>query len=1111
MGPVPGSGSFFTWKEKDQCDICGQPAVGSEVSDRATLAVCCECAAFVPGSQAFSAKQALAQHTSRPEQQLVGTFDSGLDDMLEARGDQMEDPSFTGNYMWPEGTLAHDALVLAVGGMLSLRPPRKGWPVSLETELHKQLRTLLGCRARSLQVLGTAAEAESPNILVNFLLLHPAVFFAGIESDASEHQTEELDPAIPLTWYDNLEKELRKMAEAQQERKTWTKGEQDVAAPLLLVSDRKRVILPCSLLFLKSDADFPSGGCEDRSPSKEVLGMHSDVNSMLDHVRDRDPKTSTNPHDFKAGGDSRRRRKSTTERRATVAEMARQEMHQPDVTARRRMTEMARPQALQSHEAMRMDQLEEEKSQELQGTLQPPSPKDSELDELRSSHHGAHESSSSSYERNSTWESGLQQSVLLEVNDSEPRADMAQPLQEATSDSRFLQSSQMSERHDQDGTKEPTPAEQHGREAVEQIAVEVNEKSNSGEDKAAETETGQGHSWGQDTIGAPLHDADRAGNLFEGDRVHGAADASKAADFAELQTPEHQSQQHEMAATDYDQYLKKDAARTDSERLRPSQVHPSREVVQAAILSAVLEFQPSLEQLAVRLQALVEDRLPSDSQANRVETLLRRWGHDQEHNPSKPSKACLAILLRDLRYSDGPSPSALDISVKDCNYPVTSVLLRHVPVDLDGHLINVLNGHNPFTGQSLLYAAVRYSNRYTAGVVDELLQRRVDINGAGKAPPQSEMMIVSCVQRADLPLIERVLSYRADINAKSADGKPLLQMAVERGCAEILSALLSNPGCEVNATNACGRTALVSALRTARPPFTLAQQLLAAHCDASKPDVSGVQPLLHTASIPEPGIHALLLEFRADPDAVASPGTDAQARLLHVAAQAKNETLLKCLLDAGAEPNAPESFGRSVLHLAVSLNLSREAIAAILSAQGDPNLLAGQGSGGETPLRLAILAESPALDLLLAARANPNGRNLAGCTALQAAFCAGSGGADSLKMCELLMAWRADPQSQRRTLLTSQESSYMSSLSRTMPTMPPVIAMQTVSSQITAVTHPKYFADTWSKARFRPRRTARHEPGEEIEDFDPLFPLRLPPVDRKDFNRTFPPRREKLL
>ena len=340
LGPVPGLGSFVPWKSQENCDVCGSAAVGSQVPEKegTALAVCRDCAAFVPGSQAFAAKQALAQHTSRPEHQLVGSFDSGLDDALGSGGDQTEDPAFSGNYMWPEGTVGKKDVVLVAGGMLSLRPPKKGWPVNLDAELHKQLRLVLGCEARCLKILGTAAEAESPNIIVNFVFLHPVMFFAGKDHDVNEVEgaDKDVDPVMPLTWYEKLQKELRNMAEAQHERKTWTKGEQDVAAPLLLVSDLKRVVLPCSLLLLKSHQEFCIPAAFERSPSQEVLLMHGDVNALLDQVRDREPQAKAHTT---AAASAARRRHSERERRSTVAELSQEDL----ATARRRMTEVSRP------------------------------------------------------------------------------------------------------------------------------------------------------------------------------------------------------------------------------------------------------------------------------------------------------------------------------------------------------------------------------------------------------------------------------------------------------------------------------------------------------------------------------------------------------------------------------------------------------------------------------------------------------------------------------------------------------------------------------------------------------------------------------------------------
>lgn len=802
--------------------------------------------------------------------------------------------------------------------------------------------------------------------------------------------------------------------------------------------------------------------------------MHGDVNALLDQVRDREPQAAT---PATAAASAARRRDSERERRSTVAELSQEDLS----TARRRMTEVSRNSEAETNP----------------GNLElPQGSKDSkESQDSQSQGRGPQTEPSEPTRRSFPSES------LQENENAEEAPEFPEPTELEL---------ESADGHGGVANVEP-PLAPHGdpRQPDSPQKSQISEALE-GSTKLEGAEAQQAQEGQQEEVAQPAVGGDgetvmeqtlREEDLLAAPDVQVEQPQESAAASAEHGNCSPQLQQGHLVPP---VALVPPAP--------PNPFPPSRFAVREAVVSAVLAFRPTLEQLAVRLQGLVEREAleASDKQAERVESLLNRWGlelSEGEGGMPPPTRACLAILSRDLPKKDGsgPCPSALDMSVQSRNYPVTNVLLRYVPQHLSVPLIEILNGQNPFTGQSLLYAAVRYSNRYTLAVVDGLLVRRADINGPGAWLEEAEAMepmVAACVRRADLPLVERVLWHQADVNAKS-DGKPILQIAVERGSEEILLTLLRSR-CDVNATNRIGRTALVAALRTGRPPFPLAQQLLAARCDASQADSAGVQPLLHTASIPEPGIHTLLLAHAADPNAVASPATDRQARLLHVAAQAKNETMLKCLLEAAADANAPEGLGRTVLHLAVSQNLSNETMAAILHARGDPNIMTGQGSGGETPLRLAVLAQSPAkVVMLLEARASANGCNFAGCTALQAALCSG----DSQRISDFLLASGADPQFKRRTLLTSQEFSHISSLdlSHTVPTVPP-ITIQPFRAEVTMGIHPKYLAETWSKARFRRRRVVR--PAEQIEDFDPLCPLTLPPLERK-FNRTAP-RQEKL-
>eukprot|EP00438_Fugacium_kawagutii_P008851 Skav208551 [mRNA] locus=scaffold1216:583929:591565:+ [translate_table: standard] len=290
------------------------------------------------------------------------------------------------------------------------------------------------------------------------------------------------------------------------------------------------------------------------------------------------------------------------------------------------------------------------------------------------------------------------------------------------------------------------------------------------------------------------------------------------------------------------------------------------------VAQAVLRFQPSLEQLALRLRTLVADAA-WDGQAVRVEQLLHRWGPGV--------RAAMAILGR------VGQPSALDLSVKACNYQVTHVLLKHVVTPVDEDLLELLNGHNPLTGHSLLYAAVRYSNRHTAHLVQELFRRRADVNGPGSAL-SSEGALVQCIRRADLTLIQKILEQRAMVNV-TADGKTLLQIAVHRGDASILSCLLKVNDCDVNILDQYQRSALMTALRQDRPPFRLVQMLLDAKCSACSVDADGMQPLAHAVGLQDPEVYRSLLLKRADPNAIAVPASDKDTRMLHLAAKARDE------------------------------------------------------------------------------------------------------------------------------------------------------------------------------------------------------------------------------
>ena len=152
--------------------------------------------------------------------------------------------------------------MLAAGGIISLKPPKRGWPEEMKRELHRQLQMVIGCAPEALHITQTSTEADSPNLMVTFVMLHPAILHAGRERARPNEGPEWADPKMPLVWYRQLESQLKRLAENQAVRSQWTKTVKDRAVPLLFISDNKRVVLPSSLFLLKMKHDEPTEATE---------------------------------------------------------------------------------------------------------------------------------------------------------------------------------------------------------------------------------------------------------------------------------------------------------------------------------------------------------------------------------------------------------------------------------------------------------------------------------------------------------------------------------------------------------------------------------------------------------------------------------------------------------------------------------------------------------------------------------------------------------------------------------------------------------------------------------------------------------------------------------
>lgn len=1081
---VPGFGTFMPARQRlrsrdsmnsqdvPMCQVCKlHEVVGMEALRHGDcnempdimVHICAECMAFVPGSASYRQKEALAQHTSRPVHAILGAADAGLDHILQKtekpRYDDDEEQKASISYK--VDLVPKDACVLAVGAMLSLRTPPGGWgdPAQQQEVLHKELQKVLKCPDEVVRILSIRPESDAPNLMVSFLLMHPAVFKAGRsepQQSILELQNEDCTtPLTPLTLYLKLARILEGIGHI---------SPRSPRKNMLVPSNMERVILPCSLFLLRSQPGRPPFNFGDDSSELVPAAMRQAAQTALvEHARSIAAVVDVQNHAADivrhVSPDDKRHNVQETLDSALAAAVSGQ-----DVAAK--MTSI--------------EGLQADKQQLIEGLQAEESP--IHVQSLKSGEKAMH--FDSLVEENS-------KATHVQDTAEQDGADACQseaPLQEGifsenVDGDSFLTSAE------QNGTGLDAALAKDGYRAEEQSIVEEAEGTEGDASKVGPADA----ELVEATCGGELvHALEDPGSVMEGIEALGLEGggqrkrsgnptpaSSSACIDSDSVTLHFQSFGSELAAPmsqqthsriDEDEAQKttpveQDSSISDSVGLLSEEPgykaahHVSSEELGAAsaqpeedsqefqgtpsdnpVVNAILIFRPSPRQLALRVRELVAaNGSEPEEKARNVDNLLTRWG--QSSATGGVSLAALAAASRDPASLRGQS--SLDVSIRDANHPVTHVLLNHV--QYCDQTAKLLNERNPVTGHTPLYAAVLYpSSRHTPAVVRKLIERRANINLPGSSPHGRvvETSLMNCVRRAEMPVIECMLELRAEVNGISADGKTMLQVAVDRTDEEIMQTMLRAPGCLIDEVDSHGRTALITALRGGKYARPLVCQLLDAQADPARADTAGTLPIIFAASIlRDPSTCKQLLACRADPD---SADVSKDAHVIHLAARARNEHLLSALLGAGADPNVKELQGRTALHLALGLTLSLQILREILQARADPGAHTGATAGGETPLRLAVMAgtspptpagKSPglrrpglaaevdqgappdisisamkewdaceAVELLLEARADPNASNLAGCTALHAACTAGN-----LVIAQMLVASGADP------------------------------------------------------------------------------------------------------
>ncbi|MDA1094435.1 MAG: ankyrin repeat domain-containing protein [Acidobacteria bacterium] len=284
--------------------------------------------------------------------------------------------------------------------------------------------------------------------------------------------------------------------------------------------------------------------------------------------------------------------------------------------------------------------------------------------------------------------------------------------------------------------------------------------------------------------------------------------------------------------------------------------------------------------------------------------------------------------------------------------------------------------------------------RREGSAVLALLAESVDVNAA---QPDGATALHWAAHWNDLETAGRLIAAGADVNAANELGATPLSLASLNASAEMGRALL-RAGADANAAMPSGETVLMRAARTGNPDLVRALLAAGAHIDSPGRHFLRQTPLMWAASEGHARVVHLLLEAGASVEARSQHGTTA----LLLAARNGNVETARSLLDAGADVNGAEpvlSFdaridveeaqtsGRSPLLIAAASQVAtsgweyglevkpstHEALALFLLERGaDPNV---PDSIGRTALHAAVETGRLALvKEMLAAGADPNAR-----------------------------------------------------------------------------------------------------------------------------------------
>ena len=282
-------------------------------------------------------------------------------------------------------------------------------------------------------------------------------------------------------------------------------------------------------------------------------------------------------------------------------------------------------------------------------------------------------------------------------------------------------------------------------------------------------------------------------------------------------------------------------------------------------------------------------------------------------------------------------------------------------------------------GMTPLHKAAYYGQRQVAKV---LIAKGASVNGTDTAG-QTPLHIAANFGSKWVP--ELLLANGANISARDIAGNTPLHAATDFWCVDKdLLELLIAKGADVQARNKAGQTPLHRVCMIRRQGKRLertAEVLLAHGAEVDAKDKSGHTPIHFAVK----NGHCKLIDLLMAKGAIIStddkPDVDLAAS--YYALRSKDANHLELLLDYGADVNAADQWGWSLLHYTVWPS-NADMTKVLLEKGANPNIV--ERTEGRTPLHYAALrGEKTQAEMLLAHGADMDARGWYGKTPLSLA------------------------------------------------------------------------------------------------------------------------------